>query len=288
MRIIGIERPGRQREVAWLRDDGRTVSPIAELQAFWREPQRWLERRDTGGSSLPANRIRRVPPVLPDARVLCVGLNYPAHAAEGSYGTQALPSHPTIFARFVRSLSVDGASLPVPVDEEGLDWEGEVMAWVGTRLVDASSVEAQEAVIGYSAFNDVTARRAQKRTSQWTLGKNADATGVLGPMTPAAEVGDLARGLAIRTRVNGQLVQEGSTRDMIYPVGPTLAHISRTITLEPGDLLATGTPAGVGYARKSRSTGWARFTTASWITITGARPSVPDKAGHGDGPKPRK
>ncbi len=146
-------------------------------------------------------------------------------------------------------MSVDGAEVPVPGNEAGLDWEGEIVAWVGTTLVDATPEEALAAVVGYSTFNDLTARKAQKQTSQWILGKNADGSGPLGPMVPAAEVGDLRDGLQVRTRVNGELVQDGSTSEMVYHVGETLAHISRTMTVAPGDLLATGTPSGVGYAR---------------------------------------
>ncbi len=104
-------------------------------------------------------------------------------------------------------------------------------------------------MVGYSTFNDVTSRRAQKLTSQWILGKNGDNSGPLGPMVPATEVGDLRDGLRVRTRVNGEVVQDGSTDEMVYTVGDTLSLISHTFTLRPGDLLATGTPSGVGYAR---------------------------------------
>jgi 2-keto-4-pentenoate hydratase/2-oxohepta-3-ene-1,7-dioic acid hydratase in catechol pathway len=190
-----------------------------------------------------------VPPVPPDARVLCVGLNYLDHVAEGSHRDQPLPDHPTVFARWTRSLAVDGAEVALPPDGEGLDWEGEVVAWVGRPLAAAGPDEALAAVVGYSTFNDLTARRAQRRTSQWTLGKNVEGSGPLGPMVPAAEVGDLRDGLRLRTRVNGETVQDASTSRMIFPVGTALAHISRSVTLRPGDLLATGTPAGVGSAR---------------------------------------
>jgi 2-keto-4-pentenoate hydratase/2-oxohepta-3-ene-1,7-dioic acid hydratase in catechol pathway len=139
-----------------------------------------------------------------------------------------------------------------------LDWEGEVVAWVGRPLVEATTEEALTAVFGYSAFNDITARRAQKLTSQWSLGKNADRSGAIGPIVPASEVGDISDGLRIRTLVNGETVQDGSTREMIYSVGDVLAHVSQTITLLPGDLLATGTPAGVGYGR-----------TPPWLLIPG-------------------
>jgi 2-keto-4-pentenoate hydratase/2-oxohepta-3-ene-1,7-dioic acid hydratase in catechol pathway len=118
-----------------------------------------------------------------------------------------------------------------------------------TGFIAAATALALSAVIGYSTFNDLTARRAQKLTSQWILGKNADRSGPLGPMVPAAEVSDLRDGLRVQTRVNGTLVQDDTTEAMVYTVGDTLAHISRMFTVEPGDLLATGTPSGIGYAR---------------------------------------
>jgi 2-keto-4-pentenoate hydratase/2-oxohepta-3-ene-1,7-dioic acid hydratase in catechol pathway len=254
MRIVGLARAGGGVDVANLSADGATLTVIAGLREFWAEPQEFLAR-PPGGKSLPlanlrAADLRLVPPVLPEARILCIGLNYLRHAAEGSYRDDPLPEYPTLFARWTRSLTVDGAAVPVPPDEDGLDWEGEIAAWVGRPLTDAGPQEALGAVAGYSAFNDMTARRAQKLTSQWILGKNADNSGPLGPMVPAAEVGDLRAGLRVRTRVNGTTVQDGSTDEMVYHVGETLAHISRTLTLQPGDLLATGTPSGVGYARK--------------------------------------
>lgn len=247
--IVGIKQRDGEVAAAWLSEDGNIVTPITELRAFWREPQRWIMQPMAATLSQPIATTTLAPPVLPDAKVLCVGLNYQAHAEEGSYRNQDLPKHPTIFARYARSLAVSGTSVPIPVDEEGLDWEGEVVAWVGRQLSAATPEQALAAVFGYSTFNDLTARKAQKQTSQWTLGKNADHTGILGPMVPATEIGDLAKGLRLRTRVNGQVMQDASTRDMIFSVGETLAHISRTLTLHPGDLLATGTPAGVGYAR---------------------------------------
>ena len=249
MRFVGIERPdGPGAEVATLSEDGATATVVAPLREFWADPTGYLGR-DPQGPEVPAANVQFVPPVLPEARVICIGLNYLKHVAEGSYADQELPEHPTLFARWSRSLTVDGAQVPVPADEDGLDWEGEIVAWVGARLADASPEEALAAVVGYSTFNDLTARRAQKLTSQWILGKNGDRSGPLGPLVPAAEVGDLRDGLRVRTRVNGTTVQDGNTEAMVYTVGETLAHISRTFTVEPGDLLATGTPSGVGYAR---------------------------------------
>jgi 2-keto-4-pentenoate hydratase/2-oxohepta-3-ene-1,7-dioic acid hydratase in catechol pathway len=245
MRIVGVRQADGPVLVGALSDDGLEVAVISDLENYWRASG----RLEAGGASVEVTPADLVPPVLGSARVLCVGLNYRDHVSEGTFKDEVLPEFPTVFARWPASLTTDGAEVPVPSDEDGLDWEGEVVAWVGSTLVDATAEQALAAVIGYSTFNDITSRRAQKRTSQWIIGKNGDRSGPLGPMVPAAEVGSLADGLTIETRVNGEVVQHGSTAQMIYSVGETLAHISRTFTINPGDLLATGTPAGVGYAR---------------------------------------
>jgi 2-keto-4-pentenoate hydratase/2-oxohepta-3-ene-1,7-dioic acid hydratase in catechol pathway len=248
VRIVGIRRDGGPVEVAALSEAGDEVTVLAGLEEFWADAAGQLSRPAAGPTVAVAD-VERVPPVLPGARVVCIGLNYLKHVAEGSFAGQDLPEHPTLFARWTASLTVDGAEVPVPSDEDGLDWEGEVVAYVGAPLVDATPDEALAAVVGYSTFNDLTSRRAQKLTSQWILGKNGDNSGPLGPIVPAAEVGDLREGLRVQTRVNGETVQDGRTDEMVYTVGDTLALISRTFTLRPGDLLATGTPSGVGYAR---------------------------------------
>ena len=248
MRIVGINNDQGQVQVAALSDDGAEVTVIAPLAEFWSDAPGYLDRPPAGPTIAVAD-VRLVPPVLPDARVICIGLNYLKHIAEGSYSGDPLPEFPTLFARWTQSLTVDGAEVPVPANEAGLDWEGEIVAYVGAALVDAAPDEALAAVVGYSTFNDLTSRRAQKLTSQWILGKNGDNSGPLGPIVPAAEVGDLRDGLRVQTRVNGETVQDGRTDQMVYTVGDTLSLISQTFTLRPGDLLATGTPSGVGYGR---------------------------------------
>jgi 2-keto-4-pentenoate hydratase/2-oxohepta-3-ene-1,7-dioic acid hydratase in catechol pathway len=248
MRIVGIRRGNGPVEVAALSDDDTQVTVVAGLDEFWADAAGHLSR-EPAGATVPAAAVEFVPPVLPGARVICIGLNYLKHVAEGSYASEGVPPYPTLFARWTQSLTVDGAAVPVPSNEDGIDWEGEVMAYLGSPLVDATPEEALAAVVGYSTFNDLTSRAAQKLTSQWILGKNGDASGPLGPLVPAGEVGDLRDGLHVQTRVNGEVVQDGRTDQMVYTVGDTLSLISHTFTLRPGDLLATGTPSGVGYSR---------------------------------------
>ncbi|MGW5265159.1 fumarylacetoacetate hydrolase family protein [Microbispora sp. NPDC004025] len=244
MKLVGI-RDGRRVDVAV--QIGDRVTPIAEVGDFYADLGRRLpqaRRTDTGLH--PVSEAELAPPVPPWARVLCVGLNYRSHAAQGGFTP---PKHPTVSGRWATTLTASGTPAPVPAGEPGLDWEGEVAAVVGRRLTDADEATAAASVLGYAAFNDLTARAAQKLTAQWTLGKNADRSGPMGPLVTADEVGDLADGLRLRTRVNGETVQDGNTRDMIFGVGELLSLISRAFTLQPGDVLATGTPEGVGYVR---------------------------------------
>ncbi len=246
MQYIGITHDG----AAWVAAlaDSR-VYPLAPVQDFWADAAGWQEKSlslTAGGASLNRADVTEVPLVPPTARVICVGLNYRAHAAEGSF---SVPEYPTLFGRWTASLSVGNVPAPVPAGEAGLDWEGEVAAYVGRRVESADEATAAEAVFGYSTFNDLTARRAQKLTAQWTLGKNGDFSGPLGPLVSRDEAGDLREGLQVRTRVNGTEVQNGNTRDMIFSVPAIIALISQTMTLHPGDVIATGTPEGVGYVR---------------------------------------
>lgn len=251
MRLVGVRfSPQGETFVASVSDDQQTVQVLADLNEFWAAPAAAIAAADSDSVAIvPAAEVHLVPPVLPGARVICVGVNYLAHAAEGSYKDQELPPYPTVFARWSASLTVGGEPVPVPSEEEGLDWEGEIAAYVGSPLVDATPDEARAAVVGYSVFNDITARRAQKLTSQWILGKNGDNSGPLGPIVTADVVGDLRDGLRVQTRVNGEVVQDGNTRDMIYELGEVLSLVSHSMTLRAGDLICTGTPEGVGYAR---------------------------------------
>ncbi|OHV37014.1 MULTISPECIES: fumarylacetoacetate hydrolase family protein [Pseudofrankia] len=240
---------------------GPGVIGLAPVEEFYADVPRWRDRAAEalalpGTAARPVSELTIVAPVPPAARVLCVGLNYRAHAAETGL---PLPKYPAIFGRWTVSLTVDGTPAPVPAGERGLDWEGELGVVLGATLADADEATALAGVLGYAAFNDLSARRAQGRSPQWTLGKNSDRSGPLGPVVTADEVGDPADGLRVVTRVRTraddgsqveEVVQDGDTSDMIFSVGQVLSFISQTMTLYPGDLLVTGTPAGVGYIRR--------------------------------------
>lgn len=245
MRIVGILDESGRRGIA-LRD-GADLVPLGRPEEFWQNPQAALgAAASAAGERIPAA-AARLAHALPDAaRILCLGLNYRAHAAEGSFDA---PSHPVLFGRWTASLVPDGASVSVPVDEAGLDWEGEIAAVIGRAVSYVDADAGRAAVLAYAPFNDLSARRAQKLTAQWTLGKNADGSGPIGDLVTADEVGDLRDGLRLRTLVNGQVMQDGNTRDMIFELGEVISLVSRTMTLHPGDVIVTGTPEGVGYVR---------------------------------------
>ncbi|HEX3964476.1 MAG TPA: fumarylacetoacetate hydrolase family protein [Trebonia sp.] len=219
--------------------------PLGGVEEFWTDPAQGILR--SSENVLDVSELSLVPPVPPGARVLCVGLNYAEHVAEGTFQR---PACPAVFGRWTRSLTVSGTSAPVPAGEQGLDWEGELVAVVGQTLKSVSAPDALGAVFGYATFNDLTARRTQHSTTQWTVGKNADQSGPMSEIVTADEVGDPADGLRIVTRVNDEIVQDGNTADMIFSVGEILSYLSQTMTLYPGDLVVTGTPNGVGYARR--------------------------------------
>jgi 2,4-didehydro-3-deoxy-L-rhamnonate hydrolase len=219
--------------------------PLGGVEEFWTDPAQGIVR--SSENVLDVSELSLVPPVPPGARVLCVGLNYAEHVAEGTFQR---PACPAVFGRWTRSLTVSGTAAPVPAGEQGLDWEGELVAVVGRTLKSVSALDALQAVFGYAAFNDLTARKTQHSTTQWTVGKNADQSGPMSEIVTADEVGDPADGLRIVTRVNGEVMQDGNTADMIFSVGEILSYLSQTMTLYPGDLVVTGTPNGVGYARR--------------------------------------
>ncbi|MBX3156440.1 MAG: fumarylacetoacetate hydrolase family protein [Deltaproteobacteria bacterium] len=187
------------------------------------------------------------PPIADGAKILCLGLNYVDHAAEASY---AKPEHPVVFTRFAQSFVGDRTPLEQPSVSTQLDYEAELVVVIGRGGRHIPLASALEHVAGYTLMNDGSVRDYQTRTPQWTLGKNFDRSGALGPdLVTADELPPGARGLALAGRVNGRTVQAANTSDMVFDVATTIAALSVALALEPGDLIAMGTPAGVGHAR---------------------------------------
>lgn len=180
-------------------------------------------------------------------KMLCLGQNYLEHAKEGS---GPIPQFPNIFMRVETSLVAHNQPIIRPKVSDKLDYEAELCVIIGKRIRHATLDNALSVVFGYSCFNDVTLRDYQRRTTQFTIGKNFDDTGAFGPWVVTAD--DLpkgGKGLAIKSRLNGIVMQSDSTSSMMFPVAETIVCLTEAMTLEPGDVIITGTPAGVGYPR---------------------------------------
>ena len=195
--------------------------------------------------------LANVKPALPIAhppKFICVGLNYLEHAKEGGHPP---PTYPSFFARYDRSLVAADQPVIRPKASIQLDYECELTIVIGKSGRHIAEDKALDHVFGYTIFNDVSVRDFQRKTTQWLAGKNFDGTGPLGPVVVTAD--DLppgAIGLDIMTRVNGVTMQSSNTSDMIFPVARCISMLSEFMTLEPGDMIATGTPSGVAHARK--------------------------------------
>jgi len=192
--------------------------------------------------------VRVALPVRTPGKILCVGLNYAAHAKESGH---EIPKVPTVFGRFATGLIASGEGLVRPRVSDLLDYEAELAVVIGKAGRDIPQEQALDHVAGYTIFNDGSVRDWQLATPQWTVGKNFDGTGALGPVlvTPD-ELPPGASGLHLQLRLNGEVLQDTMTDDLIFGVADLIAFLSTAMTLEPGDIIATGTPSGVGGARK--------------------------------------
>ncbi len=187
-------------------------------------------------------------PIATPGKILCLGLNYMDHVAEGPFDKQPFPA---IFVRTSTSLVAANKPIKATPHSVTLDYEAELALIIGKKCKDLTEDNALDVIAGYSCFNDGSVREFQRHTVQWTMGKNFDQTGPFGPIivTPD-ELPPAAAGLNIACRLNGQTVQSSNTSMMIYPVVESLVYITKAMTLEPGDVVMTGTPSGVGHARK--------------------------------------
>jgi 2-keto-4-pentenoate hydratase/2-oxohepta-3-ene-1,7-dioic acid hydratase in catechol pathway len=203
-----------------------------------------------GAMSVPVSSITPALPVSNPGTIICLGLNYTDHIKEGGYD---IPDYPALFMRGKNSIMAAGASLVRPSCSDKLDYEAELMFIVGKGGRHISEADALGHVFGYTVFNDGSVRDYQRKTHQWTPGKNFDSTGAIGPfvVTPD-EVPAGAAGLKIESRVGDEILQSSNTGNMIWSVAQTIATISEYTTLEPGDLIAMGTPPGVGHAKKPK------------------------------------
>jgi acylpyruvate hydrolase len=199
------------------------------------------------GEAVALSEVKLLPPVPRPGKIICIGLNYRAHAIEGG---NAIPDYPAVFMRCTTSLAGPNAALIYPKCSDKFDYEAELAVVIGKTATAVSAADALDYVAGYSCFNDGSVRDYQRKSTQWTMGKNFDGTGGFGPelVTPD-ELPAGASGLRLVARLNGEIMQDSDTGDMIFDVATLIATLSEGMTLEPGDVIATGTPSGVGYAR---------------------------------------
>jgi 2-keto-4-pentenoate hydratase/2-oxohepta-3-ene-1,7-dioic acid hydratase in catechol pathway len=222
-------------------EDG-TVVPMGPSLADWLA---FGTQSVATGAPRPLAELRLLAPVPRPGKIVCVGLNYRDHANETG---QPIPSEPVLFSKYANSVVGPGAEVVVPPDAEKIDYEAELAVVIGRRASAVPTGEALDHVAGYTCANDVSSRSLQFRSSQWLLGKAIDTFLPLGPyLVTADEVPD-PQALGIRCLVNDELRQSSDTGQMIFGVAELVSYISRTIALEPGDVLVTGTPAGVGMA----------------------------------------
>jgi acylpyruvate hydrolase len=200
-----------------------------------------------GGAALALADLRLRAVIPRPAKVICVGLNYVAHVTESR---RDLPDYPVLFTKFARSLTGPRDDIPCPPESTAIDYEGELAVVIGREARRVAPDAALEVIAGYAVANDVSMRDFQNRTHQWLQGKAWDASTPVGPyLVTADEIGDPGA-LTLRTIVNGQVVQEASTAQLIFDIPTLVSRISEFTTLEPGDVILTGTPGGVGYRRE--------------------------------------
>ena len=201
----------------------------------------------SGAARISLADIEYAAPVVLPGKIICLGLNYYDHAKEGG---RDKPDYPWFFLRSATSLIAHGEAGIRPRVSERFDYEAELAVVIGKKARHVTQANALDCVFGYSCFNDMSVRDYQKKTPQWTIGKNFDGTGGFGPvLVTADELAPGATGLRIQSRLNGKIMQDANTTDMIWGVTETITLLTECMTLEPGDLIIMGTPAGVGQAR---------------------------------------
>jgi 2-keto-4-pentenoate hydratase/2-oxohepta-3-ene-1,7-dioic acid hydratase in catechol pathway len=259
MRLVTFDAGGGPR-AGVLEDDG-----IVDAWALLGEPHRGSLREliaanrveelrgrlgDTGAPSHPISAVKLLPPIPDPDKIVCIGLNYRKHAAEVGVDVESLPEVPTIFAKYRNALVADGTEVQVPTGKT--DYEAEVAFVVGRRAKDVDVADALDYVAGYTLLNDLSARDLQGATPQWMAGKVFDGSAPCGPCLVTPDEAGPADEIAIRLTLNGEEMQSGSTDDLIFSVPQLVAQLSRLMTLEPGDVVSTGTPEGVGMGRQPR------------------------------------
>jgi 2-keto-4-pentenoate hydratase/2-oxohepta-3-ene-1,7-dioic acid hydratase in catechol pathway len=258
MRLVTYDANGHPR--AALLRDGRVYDIWGDASRGARSTDRTMEAILEGGllgeieplegdDGVPVDGLQLLPPLTRPGKIVCIGLNYRAHAEE--QGAEP-PETPTFFAKFRNALAAPGATVPLPPWSSRVDYEAEVAFVVKDRCKDVPEGEAMEHIAGYTLLNDLSARDYQFKTPQWMPGKTFDGAAPCGPALVTPDDAGPHDAIEIELTLNGELMQSGSTADLVHSVPALVAYLSKLMTLEPGDIVSTGTPAGVGSLRDPR------------------------------------
>jgi len=256
MRLVSFRANGHPR-AALLRDDGCVYDIWGDASRGARATDRTLEAILEGGlmdelqpvagdEGVPVEGLDLLPPLTRPGKIVCIGLNYRAHAEE--QGAEP-PETPTFFAKFQNALTPPGATVRLPSWSQKVDYEAEVAFVIKDRSKDVPESEAMDHVAGYTLLNDLSARDYQFKTPQWMPGKTFDGAAPCGPALVTPDEAGPHDGIEIELTLNGELMQKSSTADLVHSVPALVAYLSKLMTLEPGDVVSTGTPAGVGSLR---------------------------------------
>ena len=241
----------------WLRRGNGDLKPLADVA-----------KRAPASARRPLAGIKYALPVARPGKIICLGLNYLDHVKEGPQKDN-IPKYISLFWRVLSSLVPHQTPLMRPLASEQFDYEAEMVAVVGRRAKHLTIDNALDCIAGYSCANEGSIREFQRHTTQWTMGKNFDRTGSVGPwMVTADELPRGGRGLKIQSRLNGNVMQSDNTNNLMFPLAETLVYVTKGITLDPGDIILTGTPSGVGHARKPNPV-WMRAGDTCEIEIEG-------------------
>jgi acylpyruvate hydrolase len=240
-----------------------------------------LAKRAPANARKPLASLTYRLPVRRPGKIICLGLNYLEHVKEGAQRDN-VPKFPTIFMRGLTSLVPHGQPIVRPQVTETLDYEAELIVVVGKRAKHLTAANAIACIVGYSCGNEGSVREFQRKTTQWDMGKNFDRTGGFGPwLVTADELPAGAKGLKIESRLNGKVMQSDNTDNMMFPIVDMLVYVTQGVTLEPGDIIFTGTPSGVGFARQPPV--WMKNGDTCEIEIEGVgvlrNPIADEKAG---------
>ena len=241
----------------WLRRGNGDLSALRDLA-----------KRAPASARRPLAGLKYTLPVARPGKIICLGLNYLDHVKEGPQKDN-IPKFQSIFFRMASSLVPNGQPLIRPKKSIQFDYEGELVVIIGKRVKHLTLENATDCVAGYSCGNEGSIREYQRHTTQWGMGKNFDQTGSIGPwMVTADELPKGGKGLKIETRLNGTTMQSSNTDLFMFPVAESLVYLTEGITLEPGDILFTGTPSGVGHARKPEPV-WMKAGDTAEVEIQG-------------------